>query len=198
MASTEWAKRYAQAVFDIATSSPDVDVDKSLDNWMKELDSAIQPLTDSQFLAFLRHAKIPFDKKIEAVSKVLPNSNPLLRNLVGLLVSKGRIEGLQEVKSEFNKLLDHHRGIERVKTYSAIELEQSDRDRITEYVQNMVNKEIVLETEVDTSILGGLVIRVGDKLIDGSTRSKLLSLKNELESASMRSGNSKRNEEART
>ena len=85
-----------------------------------------------------------------------------------------------------------------VKTYSAIELKQSDRDRITEYVQNMVNKEIVLETEVDTSILGGLVIRVGDKLLDGSTKSKLLSLKNELESASMRSGNSKRNEEART
>ncbi|MQF69210.1 F0F1 ATP synthase subunit delta, partial [SAR202 cluster bacterium AD-804-J14_MRT_500m] len=57
---------------------------------------------------------------------------------------------------------------------------------IMEYVRRMINKEVVLETVVDTSILGGLIIRVGDKLLDGSTKNKLLSLKNELEAASMR------------
>jgi len=186
MASTEWAKRYAQALFEIAESAPDDEVDKNLDDWSAELELAIQPLTNAEFLAFLRHAKVPFDKKMEAVRKVLPESKLLLRNLIGLLISKGRIEGLREVWAEFNRLLDRRRGIERAKAYSAVELEQSDKNRIMEYVRRMINKEVVLETVVDTSILGGLIIRVGDKLLDGSTKNKLLSLKNELEAASMR------------
>ncbi len=198
MAATGWAKRYAQAVFEIATSAPAGEVEQALDTWSSELDTVIEALSNPEFLAFLRHAKVPRDKKVAAINEVLPQTSVLVRNMVSLMVSKGIVEQLPQVKTELSRLVDRHRGIERVKAYSAVALDQSDKDRIREYVKRMVNKDVALESEVDPSIIGGLVIRVGDKLLDGSTRTKLLSLKSELESASLRSGNPGRSEEANT
>ena len=198
MAATGWAKRYAQAVFEIATSAPAGEVEQALDSWASEFDTVIEALSNPEFLVFLRHAKVPPDKKFAAIKDVLPDANPLVRNMVSLMVSKGIVEHLPQVKTEFSRLVDRHRGIERVKAYSAVALDQSDKDRIREYVKNMVKKVVALETEVDPSIIGGLVIRVGDKLLDGSTRTKLLSLKSELESTSLRGGQPESSEEAGT
>ena len=198
MAGTGWAKRYAQAVFEIATSAPSGEVEQALDIWTSELDTVVEALSNPEFLGFLRHARVPPDKKVASIKEVLPQASTLVRNMVSLMVSKGIVEHLPQVKTEFSRLVDRHRGIERVKAYSAVALDQPDKDRIREYVMRMVNKDVALETEVDPSIIGGLVIRVGDKLLDGSTRTKLLSLKSELESASLRSGNPGRSEEANT
>ena len=90
-----------------------------------------------------------------------------------------------EVESEFQGLLDVRRGVERVTVYSAIPLRKRERSRISRYVQVMTNKKVVLEDHVTRPFLAGWSLRIGDKLLDGSTRTKLEGLREELESAPM-------------
>ena len=74
------------------------------------------------------------------------------------------------------------RGRQSVEVNSAVPLEPAELDRITKFVSELVKKEVVVSTQVDESILGGLVIQLGDRLLDGSTRSRLDALRNQLHS----------------
>ena len=67
--------------------------------------------------------------------------------------------------------------------YSAIALRSRERKRIARFVEEMTSKKVELEAHVDPAIIGGLVLRIGDKLLDGSTRTKLEGLRGELETA---------------
>ena len=186
MAGNRRAKRYAQAIYELATAVDPRQVEKTLDSWAKDLRIIATALADEEIRVFLKHAKVPFDKKVEAIDGALERRvNPLARNLLCVMVSQGTSDMAAEVESEFQGLLDVRRGVERVTVYSAIPLRKRERSRISRYVQVMTNKKVVLEDHVDPAILGGLVLRIGDKLLDGSTRTKLEGLREELESAPM-------------
>ena len=75
------------------------------------------------------------------------------------------------------KLLDQHHGRQRIEVISAVELEDAEVQRITQYVSNVTGKEVVVTTQVDEEILGGIVIQIGDQLLDGSTRTRLEALR---------------------
>ena len=106
----------------------------------------------------------------------------MVRNLVNLLVTQGHVDVLPGLGVAYSALLDVHRGRQRVQVTSAVPLEQPELDRITSFVANLVQKEVVVSTEVDESILGGVVIQIGDQLLDGSTRSRLNDLRNRMHS----------------
>ncbi|MGD9143877.1 MAG: ATP synthase F1 subunit delta, partial [Dehalococcoidia bacterium] len=78
------------------------------------------------------------------------------------------------------RLLDTYRGIEPAKVITAVPLDEKDKQKLTERLSAVVGKQVVLKAEVDPEILGGIIARVGGKLLDGSTRSKLAALKREL------------------
>ena len=77
-------------------------------------------------------------------------------------------------------MLDAHRGIERAEITSAVALSDEQQTRVENLLKEMVGKEIVLTVRIDPQILGGIVARVGDRVIDGSTRTKLEGLRREL------------------
>ena len=182
------AKRYAQAIFEMAMAQGPANVEGSLDAWAGELSTMAEVIENQEFRTFLQHAKIPLERKVRAIREVLPEISPLARNLLSLMVSRGIVENLPRVQGEYLRLVDQHRGLERVKVYSAVLLEEQEKERISRFAQEMTGREVVLETEVVPSILGGLVIRIGDKLLDGSARSKLESLRQELETVPVGSG----------
>lgn len=177
------AKRYAQAIYEIATSRDEAQVDTALDTWAQELRSIGEALESREFRNFLQHAKIPLERKVKTIGEVLPGVSSLARNLLALMVSRGLVDYLERVEQEYLYLVDRHRGVERVNVYSAIPLEDPEKERITRFVQEMTDGTVMLDTEVDPSIIGGLVIRIGDKLLDGSTKSKLESLREDLVTA---------------
>ena len=186
MAGSLKAKRYAQAIYEMATSVEPRNVEKTLDAWAGDLRRIGEALSDVEFRVFLKHAKVPFDKKVEAVREALAEQiNPLAQNLLCVMVSQGLSDLAVEVESEFRGLLDERRGVERVSVYSAIALRSRERKRIAKFVEEMTNKRVELEAHVDPAILGGLVLRIGDRLLDGSTRTKLGVLREELEGAPM-------------
>jgi F-type H+-transporting ATPase subunit delta len=80
---------------------------------------------------------------------------------------------MREVQEGYSQLLDDHLGRQRVEVTTAVPLEPAELERITEFVGQLVGREVVLSARVDENILGGLIVQIGDQLLDGSTASGL-------------------------
>jgi F-type H+-transporting ATPase subunit delta len=169
-----YARRYARAVFEIAQEK------KELDRWQKDLKKIAALGDDAAFMALISNPKVGFAKKEELLAKVLGDVNPLARNLVYLLASRGRLAMVSEIAEEYHRLLDGYRGIEHAEVVTAVPLDVRERKKLEAELGVVVGGKVVLETSVDPSLVGGMVVRVGGKLLDGSTRSQLLALKKEL------------------
>ena len=177
MARRVYARRYSQALFEIALER------KELDRWQSDLRKIASLGEDAAVVAWLESPKLHFDDKTRLLSERLGDVNPLALNLVYLLVTKGRLGMIGDIADEYQRLLDSYRGIEQAEVTTAIPLDDEDRLALAERLGAAVGKKVVLKSEVDSSLIGGIIARIGDKLLDGSTRSKLLALKNELSGA---------------
>ena len=172
------AKRYAQAIFELATERGETD------QWAEGLQVMNEALQEPQFRAFLEHAKIPLPRKVRTIGEALQGADPFVRNLLSLLVSRGLLDLVPEVQGVYQQLLDKYKGREQVEVYSAVPLEDRERERIIRLLGDLTKTEVVLDSRVDPSILGGLVIKIGDKLMDGSTRTRLAQLGKQLQRGS--------------
>ena len=157
-----------------------------LDQWAEDLAVLSEALENPDLAAFLEHAKVTMPQKVTTIEEALPDVDPTLRNVLCVLVSRGVVELFPDVESGYRRLLDEHRGREQVEVASAVPLEDAEQQRISEFIAALIGKEVVMESRVDPSILGGLVIRVGDRLIDGSTRTRLDALGKRLQSDAAR------------
>jgi F-type H+-transporting ATPase subunit delta len=169
-----YARRYARAVFEIALER------KELDRWQGDLKRIAALGDDAAFMALISNPKVGFEKKNEILAKVLADVNPLARNLVYLLVSRGRLSMIGEIAQEYHRLYDGYRGIEHAEVVTAVPLDAKEKKKLEEELEKVVGKKVVLEASVDPGLVGGMIARVGGKLLDGSTRSRLLTLKKEL------------------
>jgi F-type H+-transporting ATPase subunit delta len=174
MAQQLSGKRYAQAIFDLALENDRVE------QWGEDLAVVAEVFEDAEFAALLKHADMPAADKLKATASVLANVNPLVRNLVDLLVSKNSVDSITGVHAGYTELLDQHLGRQRVEITTAVTLESAETNRISNFVSELIHGEVVLTTKIDESILGGLVIQIGDQLLDGSTKARLDGLRNRL------------------
>ncbi len=168
------ARRHAQAAFQIALER------KELEVWRGDLERLFEVVREPLLLAFLESPRIHFDEKTRILRQGLEGLNPLVINLALLLVSRGRLGLLADIVLEYGRLVDEHRGIAHAEVASAVPLEPEEKDKLVRRLGELVGREIVLTTTVDPSIIGGLMARVGDKLIDGSIRSRFLALRESL------------------
>jgi F-type H+-transporting ATPase subunit delta len=168
------AKRYAQAAFDIARERDE------LDRWAEDLQAIVDLVAQPGVLDVLASSRAPSDVKARLLRAGLADVGPLALNLAHLLVEKGRIGLAEQVRDEYRRLLDDHRGVAQATVLTAVALSEDERRAVVERLRGLTGKEIVLEAQVDPEILGGLVARIGDRLIDGSTRGRLLDLRSRL------------------
>ena len=174
MARRAYAKRYAQAIFEIAMEKGE------LDRWQSDLVKLASLTEDAALIALFENPKLPFSDKAKLLSEQLGDINPLALNLVYLLISRGQLSVLGEIAEEYRRLLDSHRGIEEAEVITAIPLDDEGKQSLEEHLSAIVGKKVVIKPEVDSSLVGGFVARIGGKLLDGSTRSRLEALKKEL------------------
>ena len=111
-------------------------------------------------------------------------SRPVL-NLIGLMLRRGRIEQLPRVAAEFRRLDNARQGITLATATSAAPLTPDEVRALTERLEQFTGGRVELDLQVDPSLLGGLVVRVGDRLIDGSVRGRLERLRNQLVSGAL-------------
>jgi F-type H+-transporting ATPase subunit delta len=166
-------RRYAEAAFQLATR------DGSIEQWRRELEQAAV-LTDGQLMDALANPALPLDQRLAAADRVLADLSQSVRNLVLLLVRRHRIEQLPRVVAEFVRLDERRQGIIHATATSAAPLTDPEVKALTARLEQMTGGRIALSTDVDEALLGGLIVRVGDRLIDGSVRGRLERLRNQL------------------
>lgn len=176
MADPQAAKRYAQAAFGIASDA------NAIPQWRSELNDVATVLAESGLAPVLADTKLPLERRLSLVDRALDVS-PLAMNFAKLLVSKGRSTEARAVAEAFDRMADEREGIAHASVTTAVELSPDQLNAISARLSQSLGRQVRARAVVDPSIIGGLVVRVGDKLVDGSIRTRLKRLRRELEGA---------------
>ena len=174
MAQRVSGRRYGQAVFELAQESG------VAEQWGQEMNTVAEAFEDPDFSALLKHAGVSAEDKRQAVDAVLSGVSEMVRNMVNLLAARGLVDAVPEACQEYSELLDRHEGRQRVEVTTAVPLEPVEVERITDFVAGLIGQDVVVSARVDESILGGLVIQIGDRLLDGSAQSRLNGLREQM------------------
>jgi len=151
-----------------------------MQEWDEQLSMLAQASGVPEFALLMQALEIKPEERSKALESVLPSLSDGTRNLLMLIAKRGAVKVFPQVYSRFQELSDAAQGVVRVQVTSAIELTDADQKRITEQLATSLGKEVRITTAVKPELLGGLVIRVGDRVIDGSAQQRLQSLKGTL------------------
>ncbi len=174
MAEKVSARRYAQAVFEL-------DDKEHIAERQAELEKVANLGKDAIIIAYLENPKIHFEDKSRLLRERLGDVAPMMLNLVYLLITRKRLNILPEIAAEFKRLVDDYNGIERAEVTTAVPLDDEARRNLSKKLGDIIGKKVVIEPEyVDPSLIGGVVVRVAGKLMDGSTQGKLEALKKKI------------------
>jgi F-type H+-transporting ATPase subunit delta len=133
--------------------------------------------TSHAFIAFLASPEIPTDQKLVMLEKVFENRvDPLLKDFLRLLIEKGRIVLIREIAKVFRELIEEAQGLLRAQVDTAAPLGPDQEARLKAELDRITGKQVILEKRVDPTILGGVVIHLGHRIIDRSLRRGLWSL----------------------
>jgi F-type H+-transporting ATPase subunit delta len=172
-------RRYADAAFEIAVRDSTVEV------WRRELDDAAATVGDETLMSVLANPATPLDQRLDVTQQVFAALSQPVRNLILLLVRRGRIEQLPRVAAEFARLDDRRQGLVHATATSAAALPDDELRKVAARLEEITGGRIALDTNVDPGILGGIIVRIGDRLIDGSVRGRLERLRNKLASGAL-------------
>ncbi|MFD1768385.1 F0F1 ATP synthase subunit delta [Sphingobacterium suaedae] len=163
------ASRYAKSLLELAREQGNVDVVKT------DIDQLIAVLkSNSDLLRVLKNPIISVDKKQNILTSLFEGKiNPLILSFFGILVRKGRANILLEIAQEFVREYNEVKGIVKASVVSATALSEQNLQALASKIAQEINAQVVLTNTVDTSLIGGFVVRVGDRQIDASIAGKL-------------------------
>ena len=165
-------RRYAQAVFQLALEQ------NSLERWLDDLTLLASALQDAEFSEFLDAPQVTVAQKVQVLKDSLQDHvTTLALNLVSLLASRSSANLIPGIAEVYQELLDAHTGIERADVMTAVSIDDDQQERIADLLKSIVGKEVTITTRLEPELIGGFVARVGDRVIDGSTRTRLAELK---------------------
>ncbi len=171
------AKRYAQAVLSLARDH------KSLDAWQADLGTLNALMADPKAGQFFASPRISLREKLQLLDSALLNAQPEARNLARLLAERNRLGVVADVYRLYNDARLAEQGIAVADVTTADELTKPEQAVVAEQLKRLVGKEIELRMKTDPAIIGGIVARVGDQLIDGSVVTRLRRLRTRLTEA---------------
>lgn len=168
---TTAARPYANAVYDLASESGD------LDAWTDALANIANVVADAQVQALLNSPEMDRQQKSELLLKVIgDNINDQQKNLVRLMTENGRLQLLPDVLSQFEAARAKADNKIEAEVVSAFKLTADQTKKLVNTLKNKLGCDITLTTTVDESLIGGVVIKAGDIIIDASMKSQLDSL----------------------
>jgi F-type H+-transporting ATPase subunit delta len=171
------ARRYARALFQIGVDA----------GTFEALGQELSDLADlfagsPELRQALENPVFKPSEKRAIVQKILPRvtPSPIVQSFALLLLERGRIRALPAIARAYRELGDQHAGRVRATVTSAQPLAAADLERVRQSLEQRTHKKVMVESQVDPSLIGGLVARVGDLVLDGSVRTQLASLREKL------------------
>jgi len=189
MARGPTARRYAQALFWLAQDQGKEDA------WLGQLTEASDALAAPTVALYLSVPRVPMADKLSAVGNLTARADSLLTNAVSLLAERGSLALLPAIVLEYGARLNESQGRAQAQVTTAVALSDTQRDRLGGLLRDMLERDVVIEAAVDPEVIGGVVVQVGDQIIDGSVRARLEALKRQLESERLATGGSTSMEE---
>jgi F-type H+-transporting ATPase subunit delta len=169
------AKRYAQAVFSLAKERD------TLDAWSADLALLASIAANSGNAVFLENPTVTANRKFAAIESALDaNVQPETRNLAKMLIERDRTALIPEIRELFDDQVRAERGIAVAQVTTAERLNEAEQRLVREKLEGMTGHTVELATKVDPEIIGGIIIRIGDQVIDGSVRNKLEKMRSRL------------------
>jgi F-type H+-transporting ATPase subunit delta len=168
------AKRYAQAVFEIAVES------NSLDEWQVDFQTINEIACRPNFGEILGNPKFRYEQKANFIREAIRNISPMALNLVLVLIAKNKFRIACVIAFEYNKLVDQYRGIIHGEIITAVPISDEERLEIASSLGVKFGKKLYLTATVDPSTIGGIILRIDGKMIDGSITARLAALKEQL------------------
>jgi F-type H+-transporting ATPase subunit delta len=168
------ARRYAEALFSIARDRG------SIDAWADELAQLRALAMNRGGMRVLESPELSLAKKEEIIQAAAGPLSPETTALVKILLQRGRVELIPALADAFNERVRKHRGIELANVTTAVPLEEAERRLVTQWLNARLGQTVEIEEHVDPNIIGGVVARVGDQLIDASVRGRLETLRRRL------------------
>jgi F-type H+-transporting ATPase subunit delta len=175
MKSTKSAARYAKALLELSQEQNKMDV---VESNMLDIVKASNETHD--FQVFLNSPIIKADKKVSVMNQLFSNFDSLSMSFLELITKNGREGLIAEIANSFLVQLKELRGIVPVSITSATPLDSKTKEVILSKLKATINGQLEVEEIIDNALIGGFVIRMGDKQIDSSVASQLKRMKQEL------------------
>ncbi len=165
----EAIRGYAQALFSVAQAEDALeDVQDELFRFARALDQ------ENQLRETLTDPALPVERKKAILQDILgTRASPHTVSIVGFLVEQGKTRELTAIVDELVALASEHRDAAVAEVRTAVQLDDRQRDEIAKALEQATGKKVELKVVVDPSILGGVIARVGDQVIDGSIKRRL-------------------------
>ncbi len=166
--------RYAKAMFDLANER------NALDDVKADLATITAMLDESADLeSVVRSPVLSRDDQARAMDAVLDAAGvgQMVKNFVGVVAKNRRLFALRGMIRGYNELLAQHRGEVAAEVTSAQPLTDAQRDNLAAALKQAVGRDVTIETSVDESLIGGMIVRVGSRMVDFSLSTKLASLR---------------------
>ncbi|MBN1321540.1 MAG: ATP synthase F1 subunit delta [Thermoleophilia bacterium] len=168
MSEGKIARVYANALYEAA------DEERRLEEVRRDLGEFVAAVEGSSELRqFLVAEEVSDARKTEALMEMTEGGDELMRNLLRLLVDKGRESELEGVHRAFVELAEKAQGLVHVEVVSAVPLTAPVKEALKKRIESSLDKTVELTLTVDKEILGGLRLRIGDKVADASVRYRL-------------------------
>ncbi|MCY0898692.1 MAG: ATP synthase F1 subunit delta [Firmicutes bacterium] len=171
------ARPYARALFDLARRrGEEALVDQHLGDVIKIWDG------DPAFSAFIRRPEVARAVKRRVVDRIFSGLDELTRRFLAVLIDKGREDVLAAIGAEFRHLWDEERGIVQAEVTTADALSDDEQAELVHALSQAMSRTVRLTVKEDRGLLGGVVVRIGDRVLDGSLARRLTILGERLRS----------------
>ncbi|SDF01236.1 F0F1 ATP synthase subunit delta [Sporomusa acidovorans] len=176
MLANQLTFKYAQAIYELAAESSNLN---EVEQQLKLVESTFSGHTD--LASFMYHPLLPVPAKKEIMNQVFAGElNKTVRIFLLLLIDKHRESALPAIIRTYIDLANEARNMVVANVYTAEKLTREQLDSLTVKLSKVTGKNILLKPTIDRELLGGVVVKIGDKLIDGSVANQLKKLKTAL------------------
>lgn len=174
--TSQVANRYAQALFDLAV---EYDVADTMYSQIEDLSNVIYQ--NKELYSVLRSPLITKDDKKKVIDSIFEEKlDRYTLNFIKVLVDNDRTTEIKNVVEEYKRLLNERNNILEGVAITAIEMDKENLRALEEKLSSKYNKKVILENKIDESIIGGVVVKIGNEEIDSSVRNRLNTLRESL------------------
>jgi len=171
------ARRYAKAIYDLARESGETEaIGRELD----EVVAAIEGDTQARDVLIRPWIKPPDRRGVAAAIAQKAGARKLVQDFLGLIAERGRADHLPEITVAYRALIDAELGRARAHVRTAVPFTEAERQQLAARLERALGKHILVEEQVDSTLLGGFIAQVGSLILDGSIDGQLARMRQRL------------------